>query len=331
MLFEQVFNRKLQVFVSYSLAGTMLTAAACSSTPDFYLDPTGVPAPAEEPEATANVIRTIPYVRPELRPTTAIPTPTPQPTPIVTRSVIRDIGSWQDMLWRAFADMRWQQSFTVNSTLYWPVVDESGESEDVLVEITGEFELVPSVITDIFRVLDRPDDMTPEFHLFFSYPGPDSLESVQAEMAAHQGRLITDTTVNQMQTYASYVAWRDDPNLERPYPSVGMVVSLAVSGGRVIGDDAPFNWPEFEVDAVPPPEDVELDGESFKLFAAHRMNDQGGVEEWQVWVSEDGLPRRIEFSMENQDPELSVHSAVCEITYTGEDLRSMRRQFVIPR
>lgn len=332
--------------IMFLTAGLLYASlAACSAAPQFYINPTSAPAPSvsPEPSPTAHVVRTIPFGHtpaPIEGTSTRRPgsdasstgyssviglpsgaTPIPYSKPIL-------IGSPEWNLRQAFVGMEWQESVSIQSKFYWPVAVESeagGESgnenaDEVLVEVEGDFELVLLYNTGDPAIFAVFEDREPEFHLLFSQEQPGSPTPLKTEILARLGRLVTDTTVNNLKTYRTVAEWRNDFDREKLYPGIAMFISLALTGGRIVEDD--FGpWITFEPGEVIQTVEAGEDGSEFDVYEANRVNENGDKEDWRVWIDGDNRPTRIELTIISENPGRSLRGAELEITYTGENLK----------
>jgi hypothetical protein len=225
---------------------------------------------------------------------------------------------------RAFDNLQWQEFVSVTSKFYWPVsagaeaVPNSQQASEVLIEVEGELKVVvPGGSSEPLR--DMFGNVQPEFHLRFLQEQAGSAALLKSETVARQSRLITDTTVNRLKTYPTYVEWRDDR--DRAEAGTAMFISLALTGGRIIEDNHLSEWPGFEVEQVIQIGQIRQDGSEFNVFEANRVNKNGDTEKWKVWVGRDGLPKRIELTVESEAPGRSVRGAEIEITYSGKSFK----------
>jgi hypothetical protein len=240
-----------------------------------------------------------------------------------------DLGTPQGDLFFAFDRMELWESVLVRSRFYLPVAADAeivsaGEQVDeVLVEVEGDLTVILSApySDSPFNVFGEPRT---DFHLLFLQEQPGSAAPIETEIVAHENRLTKDTTVNKLRTYATHAEWWNDYG--RRQAGIAMFIWLALTGGRIIEDDL-YEWPEFEGEEVIQTEWRGHNGSEFNVFEANRVNESGDAEEWKVWVDGDGLPRRIELSIESEDPTSSVHDAEMEITYSGETFQRPRPVF----
>jgi hypothetical protein len=214
--------------------------------------------------------------------------------------------------------MKWQESISVQARLYWPVAADARQGDTQAAEALIEME------GDLNVVLSSPGNDSPfnefleprtGFHLRFLQERSGSGGPVETEIVAHERRVTRNTTVNELRAYASYAEWRNDS--DRMQAGMAMFISLALTGGRIIEDDL-SQWPGFEVEQVVQTGRIGQDGSEFNVFEAQRVNESGDEEDWNVWVGSDGLPKRIELTVQSEDQDRSVRGAEMEITYSGK-------------
>lgn len=317
------------------------------------------PVSSPNPTPTAQILRSIPYSQPtrtvravpndrtpesgvapviiqfRAKPTPLpqfkfIVTPTPGPPVVLANGQVYPPGSRvlsgapvladlpESNLREAFERIQWQEAASVKSKFYWPAVEESAADENdmMLVQAEGEYKLTvieDDDASDSAFLLNNASD----FHLHFLQELPGVADPTESEIEAQGTRLVTDTLGTGLKIYPSLAAWQDD--VDREMSGMMMFISLALTGGRLVGDDVAELF-TFQRGEVTETTRTGLYNRRDSMFEANRVNDNGDGEEWRIWLDFYERPERIELSVTSENPERSVIRAELEITYSVDVL-----------
>jgi hypothetical protein len=238
-------------------------------------------------------------------------------TPFVIPAEPTDTPEWRFR--QAFECMQWQEAASVKSKLYWPVAagtetsagQADAQDSEVYVHAEGDFRWE--------RIYDREwihaRDNLRDFHLRFTLEQPGLAGPAEAEVVAHQSRIVKDTLGTALKVYRSVAEWRGDIENETKNAGMAMFISLALTGGRLT-EDLFGAWFWFWPGEVAETHETGPDGRRVTVFEAERVNRKTrDSEEWKVWLDSAGRPSRIELTIDSRDPARSVRDAELEITY----------------